>query len=49
MRSGWHAVFTVALLCLLMLLTASGVCSAEEKHVMIAVTGDTQGEINPCG
>jgi len=49
MRSGWHTVFTLALPCLLMLFTASGVCSAEEKRVMIAVTGDTQGEINPCG
>lgn len=49
MRPAWHTVFILSLLCLLMLLTASGVCSAEEKRIMIAVTADTQGEINPCG
>lgn len=49
MRSGWHTVFILSILCLLMLSAASGDCSAEETHIMIAVTADTQGEINPCG
>ena len=49
MKSSWRAALTLSLLCLLMVLTASGICSAEEKQIMIAVTADTQGEINPCG
>lgn len=49
MRSSRHTFFVFTLLCLLMLLAASGVYSADEKRVMIVVTADTQGEINPCG
>jgi hypothetical protein len=49
MKSSWRALLTLALLCLLMFLTASGICRAEEKRIMIAVTADTQGEIAPCG
>ena len=49
MRLSWRAALILLLLGLLMVLTASGVCSAEEKRIMIAVTADTQGEINPCG
>ncbi len=49
MTSSWRAALTLGLLGLLMLLIAGGVCSAEEKRIMIAVTADTQGEINPCG
>ena len=49
MRSSWHTGLILTLLCLLMFVAASGVCSAEEKRIMIAVTADTQGEINPCG
>jgi hypothetical protein len=49
MRSSWHAGLIITLLCLLIFIAASGVPSAEEKRIMIAVTADTQGEINPCG
>jgi hypothetical protein len=49
MKSSLRAALILSLLCLLMVLTASGVCNAEEKRIMIAVTADTQGEINPCG
>jgi hypothetical protein len=49
MRWSWHNFLTLTLLCLLMLMVAGGICSAEEKRIMIAVTGDTQGEIAPCG
>jgi hypothetical protein len=48
MKLGRHDLFTLTLLCLLMLVMASAV-SAAEKRIMIAVTGDTDGEINPCG
>ena len=48
MRWSWHAGLIIALMCLLMFAAASGVSSAE-KRIMIAVTADTQGEINPCG
>ncbi|MGD9402479.1 MAG: hypothetical protein PVF95_09465 [bacterium] len=49
MKSSWHIFLTLTLLCLLTSMLAGGVCSAEEKRIMIAVTGDTQGEIAPCG
>ncbi len=49
MRSSWRAFFILAALCSLVLAAVSGVCRAEEKHIMIVVTADTQGEINPCG
>jgi len=49
MKSSWRAALILSLLGMLVVLAASGVCSAEEKRIMIAVTADTQGEINPCG
>ena len=49
MTSSRHTFAVLVLLCLLMLVTASVVVGAEERRVMIAVTADTQGEINPCG
>jgi hypothetical protein len=49
MRLGRHTFLVFALLCLLMLVVASGVYGDDEKRVMIAFTAYTQGEINPCG
>jgi hypothetical protein len=49
MRSGWRTCLSIALLCMILLLTMSGICGADEKRLMIVVTGDTQGEIAPCG
>jgi hypothetical protein len=49
MRLSWHTFLILALLCLVTLMVAGGICSAEEKRIMIAITADTQGEIAPCG
>ena len=49
MRSRRQVFLVFAVMCALMLLSVGWVYGAEETRIMIAVTGDTQGEINPCG
>jgi len=49
MRLGGQNALILIMLCLLMVCAISTTAGGEEKRIMIAVTGDTQGEINPCG
>jgi hypothetical protein len=50
MKSTERTSVVLTLLFLVMVLAVvSAVYGAEEKRMMIAFTGDTQGEINPCG
>ena len=42
-------ICTIVLMCLVLLGLAGVIQSEDGKRIMIALTTDTEGELNPCG